>query len=135
MQAPAIVPGTDPPPATQQPSALETYLKRDLKFSTPESYRSLNLDINGFWHLGGNANIEAAPGVAEGMRANPKMRMFWIQGYFDLNTPAYGALYSFEQAGLTGDRVTGVMTPGPHTAFATEESKQLLAAALRKWIQ
>jgi len=135
MQAPAIVPGTDPPPAIQKPSALETYLKRDLKFSTPESYRSLNLDINGFWHLGANPNIEAAPAVAEGMRANPQMRMFWIQGYFDLNTPAYGALYSFEQAGLTGDRITGVMTPGPHTAFATEESKQLLAAALRKWIQ
>jgi hypothetical protein len=68
------------------------------------------------------------------MRANPKMRLFWIQGYFDLNTPAYGALSSYEQAGLTGDRVTGVMTPGPHTAFATDESKQLLAGALRKWI-
>jgi carboxypeptidase C (cathepsin A) len=135
MQAPAIVPGSEPAAGQQRPSTLENYLKQDLQFKTLESYRSLNLDINGFWHLGTNANIEAAPGVAEGMRANPKMRMFWIQGYFDLNTPAYGALYSYEQAGLTGDRVTGVMTPGPHTAFATDESKQLLAAALRKWIR
>jgi carboxypeptidase C (cathepsin A) len=136
MQAPAVVPGSEPA-VTQQatPSGLENYLKQDLRFRTLESYRSLNLDINGFWQLGTSSNIEAARGVAEGMRENPKMRMFWIQGYFDLNTPAYGALYSYEQAGLTGDRVTGVMTPGPHTAFATDESKRLLAAALRKWIR
>jgi hypothetical protein len=133
MQAPALLPGSEPA-TTQRPSALETYLKQDLQFKTRESYRSLNLDINGFWRLGGSGSFEAAPGVAEGMRANQKMRMFWIQGYFDLNTPAYGALYSYEQAGLTGDRITGIMTPGPHTAFATDESKQLLAAALRKWI-
>jgi len=135
MQAPAIVPGTEPAVTEQTPSAVETYLKLDLRFRTAESYRSLNLDINGFWHLGSGSNIEAAPGVAEGMRENPKMRMFWIQGYFDLNTPAYGALYSYEQAGLSGDRVTGVMTPGPHTAFATDESKRLLATALRNWIR
>jgi carboxypeptidase C (cathepsin A) len=135
MQAPAIVPGSEPAsPPHQRASVLENYLKHDLQFKTLESYRSLNLDINPFWHLGNTTSIEAAPGVAEGMRANPTMRMFWIQGYFDLNTPAYGALYSYEQVGLTGDRVTGVMTPGPHTAFATDESKQLLAAALRKWI-
>jgi hypothetical protein len=135
MQAPALILGVDSAPQQQRTSALENYLKQDLHFKTLESYRSLNLDINGFWRLGGNPLIEAAPGVAEGMRANPKMRMFWIQGYFDLNTPAFGALYSYEQAGLTGDRITGIMTPGPHTAFATDESKQLLATALRKWIQ
>ena len=37
--------------------------------------------------------------------------------------------------GLTSDRVTGMMAPGPHTAFATDETKQLLSAALRKWIR
>ena len=77
----------------------------------------------------------AAASVAEGMQANPRMRMFWIQGYYDLNTPATGALFSFEQAGLTGDRVTGMMAPGPHTAFATDESKQALSAVLRRWIR
>jgi hypothetical protein len=67
-----------------------------------EAYRSLNLDINGFWRAGGDsASFDAAPGVAEGMRANPKMRMLWIQGYFDLNTPATDAINSFEEAGLT----------------------------------
>jgi hypothetical protein len=80
------------------------------------------------------ANFDPAPGVAEGMRDNPRMRMFWIQGYYDLNTPAYGALASYEQAGLVGNRVTGMMAPGPHTAFATDETKQVLSAALRKWI-
>jgi carboxypeptidase C (cathepsin A) len=139
MQAPALVPGSPEANAMRDsvrtPSALESYLKRDLQFKTLEAYRSLNLDINGFWRAGGNqVRFDAAPNVAEGMRANPAMRMFWIQGYYDLNTPATGALLSFEEAGLTGERVSGMMAPGPHTAFATDESKQALAAALRKWI-
>ena len=140
MQAPALIPGSAEAIAmrdsTRTVSALESYLRNDLQFKTLEAYRSLNLDINGFWRAAGPAmRFDAAPAVAEGMRANPKMRMFWIQGYFDLNTPATGALYSFEEAGLTGDRVSGMMAPGPHTAFATDESRQVLSAALRKWIR
>jgi hypothetical protein len=27
-----------------------------------------------------------------------------------------------------------MMAPGPHTAFATDETKQVLSAALRRWI-
>jgi hypothetical protein len=30
--------------------------------------------------------------------------------------------------------VSGLMAPGPHTVFATDESKQVLSTALRKWI-
>jgi carboxypeptidase C (cathepsin A) len=140
MQAPALMPGSPEALAMRDsvrtPTALESYLKNDLQFNTLEAYRSLNLDINGFWRAAGNnVRFDAASSVAEGMRANPKMRMFWIQGYVDLNTPATGALYSFEEVGLVGDRVTGMMAPGPHTAFATDESKQVLSAALRKWIR
>ncbi len=134
MQAPALVPNVDAA-STSPRSALESYLVQDLEFKTLESYRSLNLDINGFWDRAGVTTYEAAPGVAEGMRANPKMRMFWIQGYFDLNTPAYGALDSYARAGLTGDRVTGTMAPGPHTVFATEESRRFLATELRRWLK
>ena len=138
MQAPALVPGSAEAAAaesaTRTPTALEAYLKNELQFKTLEAYRSLNLDINGFWQAGGRLSFDAAPGVAVGMRANPAMRMFWIQGYFDLNTPATGALESFAQAGLTGERVSGMMAPGPHTAFATDETKQVLSAALRRWI-
>ena len=139
MQAPALVPGSpEEAAAVAAPrtlSPLENYLRSELQFKTPESYRSLNLDINAFWRLNGIGTFDPAPGVADGMRGNQSMRMFWIQGYFDLNTPAYSALASYEQAGLTGERVSGMMAPGPHTAFATDETKQLLSAALRKWIR
>jgi len=139
MRAPALVPGSPEAAATAAAertlSPLENYLRSDLQFKTPEAYRSLNLDINSFWSFNGIGTFDPAPGVAEGMRANQSMRMFWIQGYYDLNTPAYAALASYEQAGLTGERVAGMMAPGPHTAFATDETKQLLSAALRKWIR
>lgn len=140
MQAPAVLPGSREADSLANPqrtrSALEHYLRNDLKFETLEAYRSLNLDINGFWRSNGRTtNYDVAGLVAGGMKNNPNMRMFWIQGYFDLNTPAYAAIHSYELAGLTGDRVAGQMAPGPHTAFATEEAKQVLSAALRKWIR
>ena len=140
MQAPAALPGSREADSLTNPqrtrTALENYLKDDLKFQTIEAYRSLNLDINPLFRTGGRTmNMDVAQGIADGMKANPAMRMFWIQGYFDLNTPAYSAVHSYEQAGLTGDRVTGVLAPGPHTAFATDTTKQILSAALRKWIR
>jgi carboxypeptidase C (cathepsin A) len=140
MQGPAVLPGSREADSLADPqrtrSALETYLRNDLQFQTLEGYRSLNLDINGFWRSTGRpTNYDVAGLVAEGMKNNPAMRMFWIQGYFDLNTPAYAAIHSYELAGLTGERVSGQMAPGPHTAFATDETKQILSAALRKWIR
>src|SRR5439155_22874946 len=90
MLAPAIVPGPIPPaPAPgespRRPSALETYLKQDLQFTTPESYRSLNLDINGVWNHEDRGETNSF--IAAAMRANPNMRLFWTGGYYDLTTP------------------------------------------------
>ena len=93
--------------ATRTMSALETYLRNDLQFKRP-SLSEPQPRHQWLLRSGGTpARFDAAASVAEGMQANPRMRMFWIQGYYDLNTPATGALFSFEQAGLTGDRGRG----------------------------
>jgi len=141
LQAPALIPGSAEAEANADTtkrtlSALERYLRKDLGFDTPETYRSLNLDINAFWRTNGNTmNMEPAPLVASRMKADAKMRMFWIQGYYDLNTPAYSVVYSYDAAGIPKDRMTGMMAPGPHTVFGPEDSKQALSAALRTWIR
>jgi hypothetical protein len=134
MLAPAIVPGSlvKQETASARPSALETYLKGDLQFPTLESYRSLNLDINGVWNHEDRAETNSA--IAAAMRANPAMRLFWSEGYFDLTTPAYGTQYSFDQVGMPSDRTTAVLLPGPHSVFSDESNRQVLAARLRQWV-
>ena len=141
MQAPAFIPGSSEAEANADTtkrnlSSLERYLRRDLGFTTPETYRSLNLDINAFFRTNGNTmNMEPAPQVAARMKTDTKMRMFWIQGYYDLNTPAYSVVYSYDAAGIPKDRMTGMMAKGPHTVFGSEDSKPALSAALRAWIK
>jgi hypothetical protein len=44
-------------------------------------------------------------------------------------------VYSYENAGIPRDRVTGMMAPGPHTVFGPEDSKRTLGAALRAWMR
>jgi carboxypeptidase C (cathepsin A) len=137
MLAPAIVPGTvAPPPADANPprgpSTLERYLKEDLQFHTLESYRSLNLDINGVWNHEDRGETNSF--IAAAMRRDLNVRLFWTAGYYDLTTPAYGTQYSFDQVGLATDRTTGVILPGPHGVFADDANRELLASRLRKWI-
>jgi carboxypeptidase C (cathepsin A) len=133
MLAPAIVPGSVAPEASRRLSALETYLKRDLQFQTLESYRSLNLDINGVWNHEDRGETNSP--IAEAMRANPHMRLFWTGGYYDLTTPIYGTQYSFDQAGIPADRTTAALLPGPHGVFADQSNREWLAGRLRQWIR
>jgi carboxypeptidase C (cathepsin A) len=141
MQGPALMPGSDTAlvngdTTKRSISALERYLRKDLGFQTPETYRSLNLDINPLFRTGGNTlRMDPAPQVAERMKTDPNMRLFWIQGYYDLNTPAYSVVHAYEAAGIPKDRTTGMMALGPHTVFGPEESKKPLSAALRAWIK
>ena len=138
MLAPAIVPGAEQPaPAAgtppRTPSTLERYLREDLKFNTPEAYRSLNLDINGVWNHEDRGETNSF--IARAMRSDPNLRVFWTAGYYDLTTPAYGTQYSFDQVGMPGDRTTGMILAGPHGVFADEANRALLASQLRKWIR
>jgi hypothetical protein len=137
MLAPAIVPGTKPSPDTSEnprtrPSTLETYLKHDLHFQTPESYRALNLDINGVWDHEGMAETNSA--IVAAMNMNPNMRLFWTGGYFDLTTPIYDVQYNFDQIAMPPERTTSALVPGGHSVFADQENRQHLAALLRAWM-
>lgn len=138
MLAPAIVPGAAPAAADagtppRQPSTLERYLKEDLEFTTAEAYRSLNLDINGVWNHEDRGETNSF--IAQAMRRDPHVRVFWTAGYYDLTTPAYGTQYSFDQVGMASDRTTRAILPGAHGVFSDEANRALLASRLRKWIR
>ena len=132
MLAPARIPGEASTPPTPGAPALEAYLKKDLRFRTLESYRSLNLDINVVWDHEGGAETTTALAVA--MRERPALRLFWTGGYFDLTTPVHAVVRAFEQAGIPTDRTTAALLPAAHSVFADEATRRTLAAQLRTWI-
>lgn len=138
MLAPSVVPGSaqamlERPDTTAPPTPLERYLRRDLQFPTLESYRSLNLDINGVWTY--DAEVDAFEAVGEAMKRFPRMRMAWMAGYFDLTTPAYESEYIFDQVGIPSDRTTALVVPGAHGSIADPTQRPALARALRAWIR
>ncbi len=135
MLAPAIVPGTNSTAAgpSRPASALEVYLKRDLQFETLESYRSLNLDLNGIFNHEDRA--DPGPAIADAMRRHPTMRLFWTAGYYDLTTPAYAAQYALDQVGIPPERTTAVLVPGAHAVFADESNRASLGTQLRAWLR
>lgn len=132
MLAPSLLPGENPAPPANPPSALHRYLTRDLRFRTRETYRSLNLDINIVWDHedGGDVN----PAVAAALRANPSMRLFWTGGYYDLTTPAHAVERAFADAGMPPAQVTGAIVPAAHSVFADQAPRRLLAERLRAWM-
>lgn len=132
MLAPALLPGEPTVPPTPAAPALEAYLKKDLRFRTLESYRSLNLDINVVWDQEGGGETTSA--LATAMRERPALRLFWTGGYFDLTTPAHAAVRAFEQAGIPAVRTTAALLPAAHSVFADDATRRILAAQLRTWI-
>ena len=67
-----------------------------------------------------NAGAREALGAA--MRADPKLRLFWAAGYYDLTTPAYAARYTLDQAGVPAGQLTAAYFPGPHGVYEGAEN-------------
>ncbi|WP_269714797.1 S10 family serine carboxypeptidase-like protein [Caulobacter sp. NIBR2454] len=114
-------------------TAVEVYFRKTLKFDSPETYTSLNLEVNAAWdHEGmGDANVF----LGQAMKADPKLRLFWASGLYDITTPAYRGRYALDQAGVPADRLTAARFPGGHSVFTEEGNRAALAEAVRKFVR
>lgn len=120
-------------PRDSGPNALDIYFRETLGFNTPERpYHGVNFDVNAAWDHEGMGEIN--PAIGEAMKRNPNMRLFWVGGYFDLTTPAYGARYAIDQAGIPGDRVTSALFPGGHSVFYDEDNRAALSRAVIRFV-
>ena len=113
-------------------SPVDSYFKHDLGFPTTEVYNALNLDVNSAWNFEGWADVN--PAIGDAMRRDPKLRVFWSGGYFDITTPLYGARYALDQAGIPSDRMTGAAFPAGHSVFMEAANRSVLSAAVRKFV-
>lgn len=114
-------------------SAVESYFKEHLGFQTAETYEALNLEVNSAWTWG-QGEDEANQRLAEAMAANPKLRVFWAAGLFDLTTPAYAGRYMLDQAGVPADRLTAALFASGHSVFVDPDGLTRLSAAVRTFV-
>lgn len=133
-----------PPPTPAQigpvPSpAVGAYVTNELKFPSTDTYIGVNFTVNSQWNYETRGNdFYARTGdfdaLAAAMRANPKMRLFWAGGYYDLTTPAYGARYTLDQIGVPPAQLTADFFPGPHGVYAGEENLKRFDDAVRAFV-
>ena len=108
MDAAGDVPGYDPSNSGIEGAfvtALHDYLDRELKYTSDETYLPSGPGINQIWDhthrlgsaqpVGGQAQGQAmrdvyvAGDLADAMRKNPRLRVFSVNGLFDLATPFF----------------------------------------------
>jgi carboxypeptidase C (cathepsin A) len=111
---------------------IGTYLKDELHFPTKQQYYSIDFIANSQWTYDRRFDPVAAIGAA--MKAEPDLRLMWVQGLYDLTCPAYLARYTIDQDGIPSNRLTALLLPGPHSAYTTPQTLPLFIAALRKFI-
>lgn len=129
--------GIDEPGAPAEPdrpaNLNERYFRETLKFSPPvKVYRGVNFDVNFIWNHEGSEDINRM--VANAMQADPKLRLVWTGGYYDLSTPPYAARAALASAGIPADRTEEILVAGPHSAFEGLDNKAILAEKLRKFV-
>lgn len=108
------------------------YLKRELHFPAKQEYYSINFIANSKWSYDHGFDPVAAVGAA--MKAQPDLRLMWVQGMYDLTCPAYLARYTIDQDGIPSGRLTALLLPGPHSAYTAPGALPLFTSALRKFV-
>lgn len=114
-------------------SAVDSYYQEHLKFRMAETYNALNLDVNSAWDHEGMRDVNAQIGAA--MQQNPKLRLFWAAGYFDITTPPYSGRYALDQAGVPGERLTAAYFNGGHSVFTDPANHTALSQAVRNFVR
>lgn len=135
-RAAGAAPAPPPSPAAIGPVSspvVGRYLTQVLKYPSTEPYYGVNFAVNAAWAHDRNAQPFDALGAA--MQANPKLRLFWAAGYYDLTTPAYAARYTLDQAGVPAGQLTAAYFAGPHGVYDGEANLARFNAAVRDFIR
>jgi carboxypeptidase C (cathepsin A) len=112
--------------------AVGAYITNTLKFPSSDTYIGVNFTVNTLWNYETRSNDFEA--LAAAMRADPKLRLFWAGGYYDLTTPAYGAHYTLDQAGVPGGQLDANYFPGPHGVYAGAANLKRFDDAVRAFV-
>ena len=119
--------------APEGTNVVDAYYAQRLNYQGKDGYEALNLRVNSAWDHEGFK--DAIPYLAEAMKRDPELRVFWSAGLYDLSTPAYGGRYTLDQAGIPSDRLTAAYFASGHSVFVDERNLEELARAVRAFMQ
>ena len=88
--------------------------------------------MNAQWNY--ERRVNPYEGLAAAMRADPKLRLFWAAGYYDLTTPAYSGRYTLDQVGVPAAQLDANYFPGPHGVYDHPENLKRFADAVRAFV-
>ncbi len=115
-------------PAFQTAFAL---MRQELGITFDRGSKGLSFPANEAWNR--KCKTTPAQSLAGAMRRNPRLRVFFASGLYDLCTTAGNARYLASHSNLDMSRVTRGEYPSGHMAYLGEESARLLGADMRKF--
>jgi carboxypeptidase C (cathepsin A) len=127
-------------------TAINQYLREDLKYNPPIPYRTSIYDIifgadfsnpDG-WDLSHNHRypVNTAPDLAEAMAQNPSLKVFSANGYFDFATPFFATDYTLRHLNLSPtlqNNITYGYYPTGHMIYLSESALAQYKADLARW--
>ncbi len=129
--------GIDAPYTT----AVNEYLREDLRYHTPLLYRSMVYDIIGAnggwdWKHNGNEVTDVAVDLAQALTYNKNLRVFSANGYYDFATPFYATVYTLTHLGIAPalqQHITFGFYPSGHMIYLNIPSLAQYHADLERW--
>jgi carboxypeptidase C (cathepsin A) len=125
-------------------SAINSYLREDLKFSSDKTYNILNFEIGGNWdwkHAGGGDGFPGAPNVEgdliHALISNPHLQVQVENGFYDMATPFFATEFTMDHLLLPGDLRQNIHLDyyhAGHMMYLHEEDHDRLAANVRSFI-
>ena len=127
-------------------SALNDYLRRELKFGDGQTYKT-NGEVGKYWdflHQPPGASMKIAqavnvmPDLASAMKQNPNLKVMMNGGYFDLSTPYFAALYELDHLAIPPAIARNIevkLYPSGHMVYANEAALAALEANVAAFIR
>jgi len=122
-------------------SAVNSYLRGDLKYATDRQYVTIG-GVRGWdWKLAdqggrdGEVYVNVAPYLGRALRENSGLRVFVGQGYYDFATPFFGAEYSLNRPGFDPARIQFHYYDAGHMMYVRQEDLRKLSADVKAFIR
>ena len=73
--------------------------------------------------------------IAAAMKEQPRLRVFWAGGYYDITTPLYAGKYVLDQSGIPPERLTVASFPTGHSVFEGDDNLAKFTEAVRQFVR
>jgi carboxypeptidase C (cathepsin A) len=123
-------------------TAINQYLRIDLKYDTPLQYRTsvyaqIRMD-GGSWDFthSRRAPTNVAPDLADAMSQNPSLRVFSANGYFDFATPYFATEYTLKHLNIAPalqKNITFGFYQSGHMVYLSEPALAQFKQDLSRW--